>query len=235
MDFAAIQTYITQARERGDSREATYLHLLGLGALVADIERAYGQLQQQTIQAARHQDTQQRTVAIIVTIGAIFVGAGVFSFIASNWQEMSKVAKLALIIAGMLASYAAAWWLGEQQKLVRLSEALYLLGCIIYGAGIFLVAQMFNIRAHWPDGFIVWMIGTLALAYVVPQRTLVYLALALSSIAIGGHPFILPTTLPGHNPFLLTSSLLLLVAATVSFGAGKITRQEVAEQAPDFF
>lgn len=74
---------------------------------------------------------------LILIIGVILIGAGVFSFVAANWQAISKLGKLFIIIIALLASHLGAWYLKEKLFYNKTSEVLHLLGSIIFGAGIF--------------------------------------------------------------------------------------------------
>ena len=40
---------------------------------------------------------------------------------------------------------------------------------MLFGAGIWLVAQVYHIEEHFPDGFLIWGIGALALAWAMPS------------------------------------------------------------------
>jgi len=175
------------------------------------------------------EDNQKRVIHIIVIIGAVLIGAGIFSFIAANWQEMSKLIKVFIIVMAMLISYTLGWYLKEKSGLIKTGGALILLGSIIYGSGIFLVAQMFNIRANWPDGFILWMIGVIIMAYAIESYNLLYLAIPLGFIAIIGYPFGIFTSF-GSNPFILTSSFLLLAATIITFIAGWTIRKKMSKE-----
>jgi uncharacterized membrane protein len=132
----------------------------------------------------------------------------------------------------MVSSYLLGWYFKEKSKLTKTGEALILLGAIIYGAGIFLVAQMFNIRANWPDGFILWMFGVIAMAFAVKLYPLFYLAILLGVIALAGHPYVIFSSL-GINSFLLTSTLLLAFATIVTFATGWILRSKKPTQSEE--
>ena len=82
-----------------------------------------------------------------------------------------------------------------------------------------LFRSMYNIRANWPDGFLLWLIGSLALAYAADIFLLYVLAMFAGVVALVGHPFAIFGSF-GHSAFLLTSSVLLFVATIVSFLAG---------------
>jgi uncharacterized membrane protein len=53
------------------------------------------------------------------------------------------------------------------------------LGCLFYGAGIWLVAQVFHINSHYPDGFWWWALGVLPFALCLETRLLHALLVAI--------------------------------------------------------
>jgi len=174
----------------------------------------------------KRENAQKRTTRVILTIGALLVGAGIFSFIAANWNMMSRPLKMTVIIVAMLVSYGLGWYLKQKVNSPKTAETLFLLGSVIYGSGIFLVAQMFNIRANWPDGFLLWMIGCLAMGFAIESYPLFTLSAVLGIVAIIGHPFGIFSSF-GLNPFMMTSSLLLLVSTAITFATGWIIYKRI--------
>jgi len=225
-----LTEYVKTSLAQGKSKEEIYKELLGQGCAIEIIQESFNAL---TVEEEK-EDTSKRTIQIIVTIGAVLVGAGIFSFISANWQGMTRPVKIGVILVSMLTSYGTGWYMKEKSNLLKTGEALILLGLIIYGAGIFLVAQMFNIRANWPDGFILWMIGTIAMAFAIESYNLFYLAIPLGIIALVGHPFGIFTGF-GYNSFLLTSSLLLLVSTIITFVTGWIIRKKMPQELKEFY
>ncbi len=225
-----VVDYIKTSLAQGKTKEELYKELLSQGWTIEVIQENFNAI----CTEQEKEDTSKKTIRIIVTIAAVLVGAGIFSFIAANWLEMTKSIKIAIILIAMIIAYGAGWYLKERSELLKTGEALILLGSIIYGAGIFLVAQMFNIRANWPDGFILWMIGTIAMAFAVESYPLFYLAIPLGIIAIVGHPFGIFTGF-GYNSFLLTSSFLLLVATIITFATGWIVRKKMPPELKEFY
>lgn len=226
-----VTEYIKDSLQQGKPREAIYKELLSQGLKVNFIQESFNSL---TLGEER-EDTQKRTIKIILTIAAILVGVGIFSFIAANWRLMSKSSKVIVIMLGMVISYTFGWFFKEKRHLSKTGGALILLGAIIYGAGIFLVAQMFNIRANWPDGFILWMIGVLVLAFVADSFNLFYLAILTGIGSLVGHPWTIWRTLSGHDPFLLTSSLLLFLATVVTFISGVLMRKKLPPKLKEIY
>ena len=226
-----IIEYIQQALVQGKSKEEIYKELLSQNWSIDAIQDAFGQI----VNKEEKEDVQKRTTRIIVTIGAILIGVGIFSFIAANWQEMTKVVKIFIIVIAMISSYTGGWFLREKWHYEKTAEALLLLGAIIYGAGIFLIAQMFHIRANWPDGFILWMIGTIIMAFTAESFSLFYLAIPVGIAAIIGHPFGIFELLGGYDPFLLTSPFLLLIATIVTFIAGWLVKKRMPPELKDIY
>lgn len=225
-----VVEYIKTSLAQGKTKEELYQELLEQGWTIEVIQENFNAINVEQDK----EDISKRTIRIIVTIGAVLVGAGIFSFIAANWQEMTRLVKIGVILISMLIAYGAGWYMKEKANLLKTGEAFILLGAIIYGAGIFLVAQMFNIRANWPDGFILWMIGTIAMALAVESYPLFYLAIPLGIIALVGHPFGIFTGF-GYNSFLLTSSFLLLVATIITFTTGWIIRKKMPPELKEFY
>src|SRR3989344_2312910 len=225
-----VVEYIKTSLSQGKTKEELYKELKAQGWTIEAIQENFNALNTEE----EKEDLSKKTIKIIVTIGAVLIRAGIFSFIAANWQGMRRPVKLSIILVSILVSYGAGWYLKEKLELPKTGEALILLGSIIYGAGIFLVAQMFNIRANWPDGFILWMIGTIAMAFAFESYPLFYLAIPLGIIALIGHPFGIFTGF-GYNSFLLTSSFLLLVSTIITFVTGWIIRKRMSPELKEFY
>ncbi|OGY52786.1 MAG: hypothetical protein A3H67_03380 [Candidatus Buchananbacteria bacterium RIFCSPLOWO2_02_FULL_46_11b] len=225
-----VVEYIKTSLSQGKTKEELYKELMAQGWTIEAIQENFNALNTEE----EKEDLSKKTIKIIVTIGAVLISAGIFSFIAANWQGMTRPVKLSIILVSMLVSYGAGWYLKEKLELPKTGEALILLGSIIYGAGIFLVAQMFNIRANWPDGFILWMIGTIAMAFAIESYPLFYLAIPLGIVALTGHPFGIFTG-SGDNSFLLTSSFLLLASTIITFITGWIVRKKIPPEFKEFY
>ncbi len=230
MNDQQLAAYIQTSILQGKSKEDLYSELLGQGI---KIDRIQANLNSLTSDQQK-EDTQKKTINIILTFAALLVGAGIFSFIASNWQVMDKPIKISIIVLSMLTSYALGWSLKEKYQLLKTGEALILLGAIIFGAGIFLVAQMFHIRANWPDGFILWMLGTIALAYALESYPLYYLAIPLGIAAILGHPYNIISSFTASS-FLLTSTGLLIVATAITFTFGWSIRRNMPDDLKGYY
>ncbi len=118
-------------------------------------------------------------------IGAVVVGLGVILLFAYNWDAIPKFGKLALIFAAITAAHAGGVIQGRREGWrVKLGEGLSLLGTMGFGAGIWLVAQIYSINEHFPAGFFIWALGALAMAWAL--RSVAHGMLAAVLLAIWG-------------------------------------------------
>lgn len=105
---------------------------------------------------------------VFATTGAIVLGLGVILLFAYNWDGIPKFGKLALIFSAVIAAHATGIALARKGRWqARLGEALTALGTMFYGAGIWLIAQVYNIDEHYPNGFLWWGLGALAVSWAL--------------------------------------------------------------------
>jgi len=118
---------------------------------------------------------RDRFVRALAFVGAVGVGLGVILFFAANWDGIPEFVRLALLLGGIVGLYAAGDRLTGSRP--RIGEALLLLGCLLFGASLFLVGQMFNVSTHDPLAFLVW--AAAATAGAVLFRSQAFAALAV--------------------------------------------------------
>ncbi|MBI3678764.1 MAG: DUF2157 domain-containing protein [Proteobacteria bacterium] len=118
---------------------------------------------------------------VLAIFGVILLGGGAMSFVAANWADMAKPARLAVLFGSLWSAYGiAAWFAARRQP--AFAQAFVLLGLILFGVNIWYVAQTYNIAAHYPDGTLMWGLGALAAAVVVPSRPALAFAIALGCL-----------------------------------------------------
>jgi len=119
-------------------------------------------------------ESSNRLITIISILGSILVGLGVLLFVGSNWQAMSAFTKLSLICGFVVTVNLIAFrlYFGSHHKL---GSALFLLGGIIYGAGIWLIAQTYQLDLNWSLGMSIWSFGLIPMAIVTSSVPLVVL------------------------------------------------------------
>ena len=126
-----------------------------------------------------------RVISVIAVMGVSLIGLGIIAFIASNWSELAKPARLALLIGGALAIYAVGGALRYRWDYARTGTAVILLGAIAYGAALHLIAQIYHIPVYHPNLMPAWFAGVIPLAYIVRSQSILTLALALLLASVG--------------------------------------------------
>jgi len=121
---------------------------------------------------------------LITGIAAIMIGLGIILLFAYNWSEMGKFSKLAVIFIALFGAHLSALYLRPRHPVY--SESLFALGTMLMGAGIFLVAQIYHMDSHYPNAFLFWSLGALALAWALPSTTQAFMTVVL---VIGWHVF----------------------------------------------
>jgi len=108
---------------------------------------------------------------VFTTIGAVLVGLGVILFFAWNWDALHRGAKLALLFGALLAAHAGGqWWTRAGSTRPLLGDGLAVLGTLLFGAGLWLISQVYHIDEHAPNAFLAWGVAALAMAWAMPSR-----------------------------------------------------------------
>lgn len=123
-------------------------------------------------------------IRVLVSIGGILIGLGFLTFIATNWDLFDRWVKLAIIVGSLSVALAASYFTYEKNRFT--SIALLYLSALIYGAGIFLVEQIFYINLDVPTGFLIWSVGTLLLSTIHKDIILYVAAHALAAVYLLG-------------------------------------------------
>jgi uncharacterized membrane protein len=141
---------------------------------------------------------------IFFSIGAVLFGLGVILLFAYNWERMHKFVKLAVIVLALLAAHGAGFRLRRPEGRFRTAgEGLHLAGTMFFGAGIWLVAQMYHIDEHYPNAFLIWGLGALAMAWTLPSISHAILAAVLLVLWNGFEAF------DFKNPHLVSPFIIL--------------------------
>ncbi|NLL37802.1 MAG: DUF2157 domain-containing protein [Fretibacterium sp.] len=124
---------------------------------------------------------------VLLSLGALLIGLGILSFVAANWDDIPKLARVIMILVGYVGSLLSAWRLEAFQP--RLSRACLLLGSCVYGAGIFLLAQMFHEGGHWSGAVLWWLTGLLPTLFLFNDALQLLLSQGLALLYVNGHYF----------------------------------------------
>ncbi|WP_019962354.1 DUF2157 domain-containing protein [Woodsholea maritima] len=116
---------------------------------------------------ARRANWSARDAGLV--LGIVLLAMSALTFVAANWADMARIWKFALILITLLSAYTGAglaFWRGSR----GLGHSLALLGALLFGAGIALTAQTFNMADFRNTGVLIWAGIALATAIFTPSR-----------------------------------------------------------------
>ncbi len=124
-------------------------------------------------------------IFVLMVLSSFLVGLAALLLIGYNWEAMPKGLKLSVIFGVILGTYGLAFHLRYRRKARLLSEAVFFLACFFYGCGIWLVAQVFHIQSHYPNGLWLWALGVLPFALCLDTLALHALLVSLLATWVG--------------------------------------------------
>lgn len=118
---------------------------------------------------------------ILKLVAYLFFALSLITLIGANWEEIPRSARL-IIVVGVSAfvNLSALYALkrGNQTQ----STALFFLGNFCYGAAIALIAQIYHLGEHMPDGVLLWAIGAFAIALACEKSVITAQALVIALV-----------------------------------------------------
>ena len=120
-------------------------------------------------------------------MGVLLIGGGIMLYFAANWDGMSKLLKLTVLLGAMWAAYGVAFlFLRNNQDLEqKIGQAMLVLGLLLFGANIMLVSQAFHISDRAPNGILMWTLGALAGAWLLRSHALAIMGILLATLWTG--------------------------------------------------
>ena len=164
--------------------------------------------------APRSHRAQGRLVGGLAVIGSVLVGLGVILFFAANWDAIDRWPKLVIILAAIVAAHGLGYYLRYHRGYLRVGSAMVLLACVIYGAGVHLVGQVYNVDVNDPRLMLFWFLGVLPLVYIVRSQPIQFLGVVLFLLAVG---FRLPDWIDGvsRGEAILGIALFLILGLLI--------------------
>ena len=128
--------------------------------------------------------TEERVVGLLPLLGSLLVGLSALSLVAANWQALPEWLRLLLLLGSMGAAYAGGeYFLRRGQE--SLGTGLVGLGLILFGCGIILTSQMYQLIGYDATGLLAWVLAGTALTYLYRSRTLFILTACIGGIVQG--------------------------------------------------
>ena len=168
-----------------------------------------------------YHDQTQRTFGyyVLVALGYLFIGMAVIVLIGENWEDIPRAVRMGGLIGLTLVCNGIglnAWWRDE----LAVAVLWFFLGGLMYGVSIMLIAQIYHIGEHYPDGIFWWALGILPVALLLRSNLMMALVSTLAFIwffveaGLGYYPLLFPLfllALAWHNLRIKPGVILFLL------------------------
>ncbi|MEE2902716.1 MAG: DUF2157 domain-containing protein [Myxococcota bacterium] len=124
-------------------------------------------------------DKSARGYNVLMTLAALFIGLAVIVLVSANWEQIPRTVRMLGLISITTGTnlMGVRAYRGQRPKA---GKRWLFLGAIFYGTSIMLIAQIYHLGEHFPDGLYWWMLGTLPLAFLTKGFILMLMSILLS-------------------------------------------------------
>ena len=123
----------------------------------------------------------ERRSFILKLVAYLFLALSLFTLVGANWEELPRAVRL-IIVLGILAAVNFSGVLAQKNGKETQATTLFFLGNFCYGAAIVLVAQIYHLGEHMPNGVLLWAVGALALGVATRKSIITLQALILGLV-----------------------------------------------------
>lgn len=102
----------------------------------------------------------------LLLLAALMTGIGVLLLIGYNWDRISSAAKIAILAGSVGFSFGASAFAAARGR-QAVAHTLAVLGTLLFGNAIWLIAQVLHMPIEFSDGFLWWSAGTLVCAWLL--------------------------------------------------------------------
>ncbi len=165
-----------------------------------------------------NQSKQSYGYFILTILGFLFIGLAIITIVGANWESIPRgVRMLSLILLTLLVNIVGIYKTAKGET--SLAIGCFFFGGLLYGASIMLIAQIYHLGEHYPDGIFWWAIGVLPLGLLLESSLLLFLSTVLGCIwffvesSLGFYPALFPiflTALAWHCLTVKKSTVLFL-------------------------
>lgn len=116
---------------------------------------------------------------LLLSLGVFFAGIAVILLLSANWDDIPRLFRATGLIALMLLLHLAGF-LSWRRQALRLAPVWFFAGCLAYGVTIMLIAQMYHLGEHYPEGIYWWTLGVLPFVLFTRSQLLTLLVTGLA-------------------------------------------------------
>ncbi len=162
---------------------------------------------------------------LLVSLGYLFIGLAVITLLGANWDQIPRGLRMGGLLAVTLGTHGLAlrsYLAGKESG----ATGLFMLGNLFYGASIILIAQIYHLGEHMPDGVLWWALGSLPFGVLLRNCWLTLFSCLLALLwffleySMGFFPMLFPLFIAAGLYVLIQArpSTLLFLTVVASVG-----------------
>lgn len=118
---------------------------------------------------------------VLLAIAALFMGLALIVLLSANWEQIPRMVRMTTLIAATLAVNCVGLHFFKQGRFDA-GRIWFFSGSLVYGAAIFLIAQIYHLGEHYPDGVFYWALGVMPIALLTDSVLIMLLAGSLATL-----------------------------------------------------
>ncbi|WP_188746059.1 DUF2157 domain-containing protein [Marinobacterium zhoushanense] len=118
---------------------------------------------------------------VLTALAALFAGLALILVLSHNWDEIPRMVRMLGLIGGTVTINLIGGWQLLRDR-YRTGVLWLFFGGISYGASIMLIAQIYHLGEHYPDGIYWWALGVLPLLVLTRSRLIALQVLTLATL-----------------------------------------------------
>lgn len=117
----------------------------------------------------------------LVALGYLFIGLALITLLSANWDNIPRAVRMVGLVSLTLGvNLFGLYKIKNEEKAAAVG--CFFLGGLFYGASIMLIAQIYHIGEHYPDGIFWWAMGVLPIAILLGSTLIMMLAAGLGFV-----------------------------------------------------
>ena len=154
-----------------------------------------------------------RISKLFIVLGAAMLLGSLLYFFASNWNGMTHLEKVAIVIFSMLTPYVSAFIFKHLSQSYK--NLCLFAGVFIFGIGVALIGQTYNSHADSYMLFLVWSVPVILLSIIIRYEPFYVLGIIL--INLTGWFYVNPTFIQMEWPSFFKMFLINLVLTSIFY------------------
>lgn len=159
---------------------------------------------------------------IFIALGVFFIGAGIVSVVAANWDAISPICKLSADFSLLLVTAVTVLFAADRNKNLLFEGALFFFALLVL-ASIGLIAQIYQLQSNDLSAFLLWSFLVFPLLFFTKKPFLSCLVIPIMWLSAFDSLFYLPfvqkvNELWDESPYLIWLLAWVLVYQFLSLG-----------------